>query len=121
MLLAVILDFVHGSQYFADRPGLGYGAMRREGWFAFENFAECTEAVHVNRNSQGFEKAHGFGAVAVDAQVREHERSQQPAPDRALMIGGIAILGSAGVVALVSGLAGGEAAQPIGREQMLCA
>src|SRR5580704_2419037 len=115
----VILNFLHCAQHFSDRPGLCDAAVRREWRLAFENFAQRSEPVHVYGDSQRLEEAHGFSAVTVYTQVRQHKGTDQPAPHRALMVGGVAILRSAEVMTQVSWLAWSKAAQPIRSEQVL--
>src|SRR5882724_5400646 len=114
----IVQDFPHGAQDFADRPSLCDGAMGRKRSLTLKNFAQSPKTIHVYRNSQRFEKTHGFGTVAVHAQVRQHKGSQKPAPDRALVVSRVAILRTAHVMSLVPGFAGSNAAQPVRGQKM---
>src|SRR5207302_4559382 len=103
--------FLPRPQDFGDCPGLRDAAARRERSIAIENFAERAEAARVNLAAERLEEALCRFAVAVHAIVRERERPEQPAPDGALMISGVAIPGTTAVMAGISGFAGRETPQ----------
>ena len=51
-----------------------------------------------------FQKGHRRFGVLIDAQVGEREWTEQPAPHRALVVGGVAFFHASGVVPLIAGL-----------------
>src|SRR4029077_11209934 len=108
-----------GAESFGNGPCLRDAASRSEWRVAIEDFAERAEPVRINLTSERLEKAQGRSAISVDAEMRQRKRPEQPAPHSTLMIGGIALPRSARVAALVPGLARGEAAQTVARQQML--
>src|SRR6516164_4798179 len=50
----------------------------------------------------------------------ERERAKQPSPDRALMVSGVSLTGSAATFAFVARFARSQAAQAMRGEQLLC-
>src|SRR5260370_29310727 len=106
-------NFRPRPQNFRNGPGLRDAAARREGRVAIENFAERAEAVRMNLAAERLEETQRRLAVVVDAIVCECERAEQPAPDGALMIGGVAIAGAASVMAGISRFARRETPQSV--------
>src|SRR5579871_4269946 len=99
------------SKEFGDGPGLGDAAARGEGGLGVEDFGESTEAVACNGLRQRFEETERVGLVLVDAVMREGERTERPAPNGTLVIGGVAIARAAAKVSDVAGFVSSEAAQ----------
>ncbi len=56
--------------------------------------------------------------VPVDAQVGGDERADEPAPDRALVVGAVALAPVAAILADVGRIVGREGAQPVGGQQV---
>src|ERR1700731_506197 len=101
------------AQDFGDGPGLCDAAAGRKGSITVENFAERAEAARINLAAERLEETQRRFAVMVDAIVREREGPEQPAPDGALMISGVAIAGAAAVMACISCFARRETPQSI--------
>ena len=80
---------------------LGDVAQAVLGGFGFENL-EAAAAV-----------SEGLGGAAVDAQISREIRAEEPGPNGALVIGGVAFVGSALVFADVAGVARGESAEAV--------
>jgi hypothetical protein len=55
----------------------------------------------VNLLSKGLEKAHRGFVVAVNAKMGQHEGSEQPAPDRSLVIDGVALPVASAIMPLI--------------------
>lgn len=100
-----------GAEDFGDGPGLRDAAAGRKGSITVKNFAERAEAARINLAAERLEETQRRFAVVVDAVVCEREGAQEPAPDGALMISGVAIAGAAAVMAGISWFAGCETPQ----------
>jgi hypothetical protein len=110
-----------GAKDFADGPGLcdaTSGCVRR---IAIENLGEGAESVRANVRAQWLKITKRCGAVVVDTEMREREGSQQPAPNRPLMISGVSGSRVPTVVALIIGFAKCEAPEAVASEQALTA
>lgn len=86
---------------------------------AIENFGQSPEAVRADVVSKRLKIGESCGAVAVGAEMRECERSEQPSPNRPLVISSIARALIAAIVALIAGFAGRKTTEAIAREQVL--
>src|ERR1700685_4841466 len=79
------------AQDFRHAPGLRATAARREGWFRIEDFADGADASLPQMRPEPFEEAaRSFEIVRVHFNPRIDERANEPSPDGALVIGGIA-------------------------------
>src|SRR6267378_5451352 len=110
-LVFFVCYFLPSPQNFGNGPGLRDAPAGREGSITVKNFAERAEAAGINLAAERLEETQRRFAVLVDAVVCECEGSEQPAPDRALMISGVAIAGAAAVMAGISRFARREAPQ----------
>ena len=112
------------AQVFAQRPGLEGAAAGGEGRVGVGDFGDVPQAGGVE---MGFQRRQeffaglffGFGGSAADADPGFDEGADEPGPDGALMVGGVALVQRADVVRNVAGGAGGERAQAQVGEQMV--
>ena len=88
--------------------------MRR---IAIEDFADGADAVRRQVMRHGLEERECARGIAIDAQMRQHERSQQPRPHGSLMIGGVALGGRAAVMAAIARIGRVERSQAMRRDQ----
>src|SRR5262249_26221248 len=95
-----------------DGPGLGGTASRGEGRVAVENFAEAAHAIDADVLSERLEQGQRGRPGAVDFEVSERERTEEPPPCRAWMMGAVAPARPAVIARLVVGMARIEAAEP---------
>ena len=75
----------------------------------------------MNLAAEWFQETKRRFAVVVDAVMRQREGTEQPAPDRALMISGVTIAGVTAIVAAVSGFGWRETPQSMRGQKMPCA
>src|SRR5712691_1341825 len=111
-------ELVPGAQRLGDAPRLRDAAPGRERWIAIEDLGHGADAVigEVVRERRQ-ERARRL-RVAVDLEVSERERTEEPRPDRALVVGAVALALIAAVAALVRWVAGREAPEAVGRDEM---
>src|SRR5215204_1461568 len=108
------------TQNLRHAPGLRDTAARVEGRDGVEDFADRADARFVQMREEAFEEAARARAVfRVDFEPRVHERADEPAPDRPLMIGRVARLQVAVVGRLKVWMVGRERAQPRRRQKLL--
>src|SRR5262249_51621864 len=96
---------VPNAQNLADGPSLRNAATRRVWCVAIENFAERADAVTIDALCQRFQKGQRCRSHPVNAIMGEREWTEQPAPNRSLMIGGVALTHSASVAPHMTWLA----------------
>src|ERR1700683_656006 len=79
------------SEHFGDAPGVRHTAARRKRGFGVEDFTDGTDArlfpdvlVEAMQKFIGF-----FKMIRTYFEPRVDERTDQPAPDRSLVVGGI--------------------------------
>src|SRR5207237_8059048 len=93
------------AQYLGLAPGLRYAAARRQGRFGVEDFADRTDACLCDHGCEAGEKAARLLAlVGMHLEPGIDERSDQPGPDRALVISGVARAQIAKIAGLEIGL-----------------
>lgn len=107
-----------GAEEFGYGPGLGNAATWTMRSIRVINFGESAEPIAIDGFDERFKKGASRGAILVNAIMGESEGTEEPAPDRALMVGGIALAWSAGIGGSVTGFAGSEAAQSVWGQQM---
>jgi len=78
---------------------------------AIEDLADAAEASLAQVRRETRQQRLRLSGIAVHAIVRQRERAEQPAPDRALVIGGVALAYAAGVDADIVGMPRRQAAQ----------
>src|SRR5262249_3882418 len=100
-----------GAERLGDAPGLGGTALRREGRRRVKDLRDGADALVAQVMSHRRQERERRRAVLVDAEMREGEWTEEPAPDRSLMIGAVAPVGAAGIRALISRIARREAPQ----------
>ena len=103
---------VPGTQEFGHAPGLGDAAAWSERWLAVEDLADAAHAVVSQMAEKRLQEGTRPLAVAVDPQMRRHERADQPGPDGALVIGRIPLPLVAAVAAEISRIAGRRLRRP---------
>src|ERR1700733_138413 len=83
--------FDEAAQHFGDAPGLSDAAARREGRLGVENLADRADSSLPDVRLEAVEKmARRRYVIRMDPQPGIDERTDQPSPDRPLMIGSIA-------------------------------
>src|SRR5579862_4983248 len=90
------------AQDLRNAPRLRERAARHERRLPVKYFADAPDPVREQVMRHRLQKACCAGRIAIDAQVRDHERPQQPRPYRALMIGRVALGGCATIVTLIA-------------------
>ena len=106
------------SQHFRHRPRLRDAAARRERLLGVEDLAERSDARLVQVRAEAVEaRARARLVVRLHPQPGVDERTHQPPPHRALVIGGVARAEVAVVLRLVVAMTGRERAQTDRREQ----
>src|SRR5205807_65811 len=88
---AVLVAGLPRPQHFRDCPRLRDTTARRERRVAIEDLAQAAQPVSLQLVRQRLEEGPRARRIVIDAQVREHERSHQPTPDGALMVGGVTL------------------------------
>src|SRR5205823_8173150 len=83
------------SQHFSNRPGLSDAYSRCKRLFAIVDFGQTAQSVEIQRRELWLEESSRRSVVLVDAEMRESERTEEPAPDCALVIRSIAFAGPA--------------------------
>src|ERR1019366_5776607 len=106
------------AEDFGYTPGLGETAARGVGRVAVKDFGDLTgtsglSVVEQRREQGGNPVASSF---AIEANIGGNERAEQPGPDGALVVGGVALLRRALVAAFIRGILRGQRAQAEGRE-----
>src|SRR6267142_1185704 len=100
------VDLIHilaeRAQHFGHAPGLGEASAGTVRGVAFEDFRDLAQTGLAEMRFQTAQNLSSalscFFGAAVDLHMRADKRTQQPRPDRPLMVGGIAAL----LVALVA-------------------
>ena len=110
--------FFPHPQHLRHGPRLGDAATRGKGWIAVKDLAEAAQAVRSPLPQQRVQKGPGGRRVAVYAQVSARKGADQPAPDGALVVGGVARATVAAIVADVGRIVGSEAAQAMGGKEV---
>src|SRR5947209_19121277 len=107
-------------QDFGDAPRLRDAAARRERLDGVEDLADRADARLVQVRDEAFQKlARARAVFRVDFEPRVNERADEPGPDRALVVGGVARLQVAVVGRLELRVVGRERAQADGRQELL--
>src|SRR6516165_5780836 len=117
--LGALLQHTPGVQRTADGPGLrgrAAGMMRR---ISVEDLSNGAHRLVLQRVPYRLQQSLRCRSVAADATGSEAEGSQQPGPDRPLMIAAIALPNAAAVARPVSGVAGRQRAQSIRGEKVM--
>ena len=83
------LNGVPGAEDFGDRPGLGDASAWGERRLAVKDFSQRAKSVIVEMMSHRSKIRQSRFGMAIHAMVGERERTEEPAPDGALMIGAI--------------------------------
>src|SRR5919198_3409747 len=98
-----------GAQQLGYAPRLRDAAARREWRLGIEHLADRSDAriVHVREETVDT-LLDGLEVVGMDLQPGVDERTDEPSPDRALVIGRVARAQIAEVARLVVGIAGRE-------------
>src|SRR5471032_1386617 len=110
-----------GAQRLRDAPGLRNAATRSVRCVAVENLAYGAKACLVQVWCETGQQRVRLPGIGVDSVVRDRERTEQPAPDRALVIDRVAVAWTTGVAASVVGMPWRQAAQAHRREQLTAA
>src|SRR5581483_12337782 len=106
-------------QDLGDAPGLGDAAAREKGFLGVEDFADRADARLVEVRGEAIDQPASLAPLRrVELEPRLDVAADEPRPDRALVIGGIAGTQVAGVLRLVVGMVAAERAQAYGREQL---
>ena len=109
------------AEEFGDGPGLGDAGGRFERRFGVEDLGERTEAVDVDGSGERLQEVECCRFVLIDAEMSEGEGTEEPAPDGALMIGGVAVARTATIVRDVSRFVRAETAKAEGSEKFSAA
>src|SRR3954470_2241707 len=108
------------AQHLGDAPGLGDAAAGGVRLLGVEDFADAAQAGFAEMRDETVQEMPGLRRISgVDAQPGVHVRADEPAPDRPLVIGGVAGPQIAVVAGLVLRMAWGQRAQAHGSEQPL--
>src|SRR5579863_7423382 len=83
-----------------------------------EEFGEGADTVGRGELGERLEEGQGGGTVLIYAVMGQGEGAEEPCPDSALMVGGVAFARAAGIGGGVAGFAGGEAAQAVGGDEV---
>src|SRR5271163_792075 len=110
---------VPNTQQLGHRPRLRDATARGEGCVAIKYLANGPQSVGINLPAQRIQVTQRGIAIAINAQMREHVRTEQPAPRGSLMVSAIARKRVSAVVALIPWLARRETAQSVRSEQLL--
>src|SRR4051812_36040530 len=90
-LRGVLGRFGERTQDFGDAPGLGGAAARGVGGVRVKNFGNGPHAGFTKVGVEPAEEVPAFAlSIRIGSQPGIDKRTDQPAPDRSLMIGGIA-------------------------------
>src|SRR2546430_15969287 len=81
------------SQHFSNRPGLSDASPRCKRLFAIVDFGQGTQSVEIDCLELWLEESSRRSSVLVDAEMREGERTEKPAPGCTLVIRSIALAG----------------------------
>src|SRR5690349_4651874 len=111
-------------QRLADRPRLKWAPARRERRLGVRDLRDVSQSRLIETENQRVEKATArcsprCGRVTVHPQPRIDERSEEPGPGGALVIGGVAGGLVSRIARMIVGIVGGERAQPERREELL--
>src|SRR5262249_5226101 len=101
-----------GSKCFGHAPRLCKATTRRVWRITVEDLTDSPDAGILEMRREALEQAQSLAGIAVDAEMGERKRAQQPAPDCPLMIDGVAFPWSANVPAGVAGMGACQTAQP---------
>ena len=108
------------AQHLRHAPGLRDAAAGRVRSFGVEDLADRAEPESLERRDAAVEKAPRAGAiVGMQLEPRVDPRTDQPPPDRSLVIRGVARAQIAEIALLVVGLARRERPKPDRRQQSL--
>src|ERR1700688_1664135 len=99
-----------GAQRLRDTPGLRNAATRRVRCVTVENLADRAQARCLQVRRQARQQRMCLRDIGMDTVVREHERAEQPAPNRALVIRRVTLAWTARVAPAVSGVPRRQAA-----------
>lgn len=107
-----------GAFKFGDGPGLGRCSVPAVGRVAIEDFGDGAEAAFIVAVAgERVEGVAGPGEAFIGAAKRFQQcfdhGSEKPGPDRALVVGGVALSDRAGVMAAVLRVIAGEGAEAI--------
>ena len=102
-----------GSKHLGHGPSLGDASTWTKGSIPVEYFAQRPEAMRGDLVPKWLKKALRCPRISVDAQMRYNKGSHQPAPDRPLMIGPVALARASSVVSLITRFSVSEAAKPM--------
>src|SRR5271166_2465763 len=95
-----------GVQGAADRPGLCGGAAGMVRWISVENLTDCAHRLILQCVPDRLQQSLRCRGVAAHAISGEAEWSEQPAPDRPLVIAAVALAHAAAVARTICGLPG---------------
>src|SRR5712691_13051315 len=107
-----------GAQRLGHAPRLRDAAPGRERWIAVEDLGDGADTVVGEVMLKRRQERARRLRVAVDLEVSQRERTKEPRPDRALVVGAVALALIAAVPALVLRVAGREAPESVGRDEM---
>src|ERR1051325_11430171 len=106
-------------QDLGDAPSLRDAAARRVGLDGVEDFADGADAGLVQVRREAFQElARARAVFGVGLEPSVYEGADEPSPDRALMVGGVARLEVAVVGRLEVGVVGRERAEADGRQEL---
>src|SRR5262249_37090259 len=106
------------SKNFSNAPGLRDAASRAEWRLGVKDLAYRSDPCRAQRGIETCKEGSGFSEIArMDSQPRIYERPDEPGPDRALMVSGIARSKIAIIFRLVIRITRIKSAKSQGREQ----
>src|SRR5439155_24074859 len=100
------------------RTGLGGKATVGQRGDAVKPLTESTNAIGAEMPSERLEEGERRFSVSVHLEVRQRERTEEPPPRRALVIGSVPLPRTATIASLVLRVARIEAAEPEGCQQV---
>src|SRR5437879_1516595 len=105
-------------QQLGHGPGLRDAPARREGGIAVEDLAKGPESVRLEMADHRLQKRLRADRIAIHFEMRRDKRAQQPAPDRALVIGRVAAALVPAVLTHVRWVSWRQTPQPIRRQEV---